>query len=201
MTPTGHIFFHFCISWLYLTFDVAVAATCVMPCLLRKHWSSDVERILVLPLGVFTPSRNFENQEQEATVDFKNEAALTPQFSKRLSDLNSLLPHLPRHLFSLLGKHLEKCMRERWDVRARGVRARARACVGGWSGRKEYICSSTSHLVEGGEAQHANFYRRIPPSSGGLCPGLCVSGRAGDLHDMIFFFFFLRSNIHPNSTF
>lgn len=39
------------------------------------------------------------------------------------------LPHLPRHLFSLLGKHLEKCMRER--------------------GKKEYICLNTSHLVRG----------------------------------------------------
>lgn len=38
------------------------------------------------------------------------------------------LPHLPRHLFSLLGKHLEKCMRER-------------------GGKKEYICLNTSHLV------------------------------------------------------
>lgn len=40
------------------------------------------------------------------------------------------LPHLPRHLFSLLGKHLEKCLRER-------------------GGKKEYICLNTSHLVKG----------------------------------------------------
>lgn len=57
------------------------------------------------------------------------------------------LPHLPRHLFSLLGKHLEKCMRKREE-------------------KKEYICLNTSRLVRGKE--NPDICRHIQPSSGKL---------------------------------
>lgn len=77
------------------------------------------------------------------------------------------LPHLPRHLFSLLGKHLEKCMRERG---------------GWWWWWGGYICLNTSHLVRGAATTRtsADIYSPLVANCKG--PGCLTERACSDLH-------------------